>query len=122
MPSETILDVVLTSIVTAGLVALLWTRLNRLEDEVAHIRTVMVTKDDLNAVRQEMRVMRGEMGAMRGEMATKDDFNTLREDMRDMRGEMSEMRGEMAVMRSDLTHVALAVGANRPKPAEGETR
>lgn len=113
MPSEMILGLI-TPLLMSGLGALFWARMNRIEAELAYIRSVMATKDDLNVVRQEMQVMRGEM-------ATKDDFKTLREDMRDMRGEMSEMRGEMAVMRSDLTHVALAVGANRPRPAEDET-
>ena len=32
-----------------------------------------------------------------------------------LRREISELRSEVAVMRSDLTHVALAVGA-RPRP------
>ncbi|MDQ3962983.1 MAG: hypothetical protein M3277_03595 [Actinomycetota bacterium] len=95
MPPDSIVNLVVTSVIMGGLGALFWARLNRLEDELARIRSSMTTKDD---------------------------FNTLREDLREMRGDMGGMREEMAVMRSDLTHVALAVGANRPKPAEGEKR
>ena len=46
------------------------------------------------------------------DMATRQDVDRLFE-------EMAVMRHEQAVMRSDLTHVALAVGARRSKASEG---
>lgn len=93
MTPETIVDVVLTSLITAGLVAMLWTRLNRLEAAVDDLRR------DVAGIRET------DIAGIREEMARRSDVDKLRE--------------EMAVMRSDLTHVALAVGANRPKPMEG---
>jgi hypothetical protein len=49
--------------------------------------------------------LKRDLAGVREQMATRSDLDRLRE--------------EMAVMRSDLTHVALVVGADRPKPMEG---
>lgn len=98
MTAEAIVDLVFTALVTGLLGALLWIRLNRLEAGLDDLRR------DVSDVRQEMATKR-EVGSIREFMATRSDVDKLRE--------------ELAVMRSDLTHVALAVGANRPKPAEG---
>jgi hypothetical protein len=125
MTPETIVDLVFTGLVTGGLGVLLWKRLDGLETgqailrrEVADIRERMATRDELARLRGEMTT---ELSGLRGEMTT--ELSGLRGEMTTelsgLRGEMSAMRSEMAVMRSDLTHVALAVGVNRPKPLEG---
>jgi len=53
-----------------------------------------------------------------GQDELKRDLAGVREQMA-TRSDIDRLRDEMAVMRSDLTHVALVVGANRPKPMEG---
>lgn len=40
-------------------------------------------------------------------------------DVAEIKAEVAGMRQKLAVTRSDLTHVALAIGVNRRKPAEG---
>lgn len=102
MPSETVLDMVFTAFLGGGLGALVWVRMSRLEARQDEIQK------DLAGFREQMATGFGLVAA-------------TREDVARVHDEMGEMRGEMAIMRSDLTHVALAVGANRPKPAEGET-
>lgn len=89
MSPEALIDLIFTATVTGILGALLWTRLNRLEGRV---------DSGLDEVKRDL-------ADVRERMATRSDLDKL--------------SGEMAVMRSDLTHVALAVGANRPKPVEG---
>lgn len=69
--------------------------MNRLEDRLERVEQQMATKEDLGVLREEMAVFRRE---------TQDGF--LRSG------------SEMAIMRSDLTHVALAVGA-KPRASEG---
>lgn len=59
----------------------------------------------LNHLESGQDQIRSELAKVRERMATRADVDRLRE--------------EMAVMRSDLTHVALAVGVHRPKPMEG---
>lgn len=59
----------------------------------------------LNRLESVQDDLRRDVAWVREQMATRTDLDRLRE--------------EMAVMRSDLTHVALVVGANRPKPMEG---
>jgi hypothetical protein len=98
---ETIVDLVLTTFVTGAVGALVLTRLSRLEAGQDGLRDEM---------RQEISGVRGEIGGVRGEM---------RQELSGVREEIARVREEIAVMRSDLTHVALAVGANRPKPMEG---
>jgi hypothetical protein len=89
MPSEAVVDLIFTSLATGIIGSLLWVRLNRLEAGQADIKAEI--KIDLAEIREQM--------------ARRSDLDQLRE--------------EMAVMRSDLTHVALAIGANRPQPMEG---
>lgn len=43
--------------------------------------------------------------------ATHEDLVTFRTEVRE---EIGQMRDQMATMRSDLTHIALAVGARQP--------
>lgn len=81
-------DVILATYLTlvgGGIAALFWTRLNRIESRMQSF----ATREDLNR------------------LETKVDACATRE-------ELSALRGEMAIMRSDLTQVALAVGA-RPR-------
>jgi tRNA U54 and U55 pseudouridine synthase Pus10 len=70
--------------------ALLWTRLNRIEAELA----TKAGKTELEAVRQELARKAG-------------------------KADVEAIRREMAIMRSDLTQVALAVGARRSQASEG---
>jgi len=97
---------VLTTFITlmgGALGALFWSRLNRIEANMA-------THNDLVALRGEFGVLRDEFRALRGE---------VRGDNAQLRGEFAQLRGELAAMRSDLTYVALAVGAQRPEASEG---
>lgn len=89
MSLDTIIEIAFVGVFTGGLGTLFWARMNRLEVQIIDIRHSMATREELAHLRAEMR----------------DEFTTLRQDV--------------AVMRSDLTHVALAIGVNRPKPAEG---
>lgn len=63
---------------------LFWVRMNRIEERLVRVETTMATKDEFNALRQGVQ------------------------------SDLAEMRKDFAIMRSDLTHVALAVGA-RPR-------
>ena len=45
-------------------------------------------------------------------------FEALNSEIRELKEDFRQMRTEMATMRSDLTNVALAVGA-RPRPQTG---
>jgi hypothetical protein len=75
---DTIVIMVFQGFLTAGLVALVWARLNRIEDQVSQC----VRREELEAFR-------------------------------------TEVRAEMVAVRSDLTQIALAVGARRPHASEG---
>lgn len=118
MPPET-LDLIVNSLVVGAVGALLWARLNRLEAAVDSMRGELASvRGELAKTREEMatkadvgRIERG-LARTREEMATKADLERLG-------AQMDAMRDEMAIMRSDLTHIALAVGASRPKPAQG---
>lgn len=98
MEAELILGIYLTFF-GGAMSALFWTRMNRLEERMDGIEARMATKEDLAALRDEMH---GRLEEQRGEMG----------------GGFAGLRAEMAIMRSDLTHVALAVGA-RPRASEG---
>jgi hypothetical protein len=95
-----------TTLTTGGLGALIWTRLNRIE-------AVLATKADraeFEALRQELatKADKGDVGTLRQELATKA-----------VTADLDAIRREMAIMRSDLTQVALAVGAKRSQASEG---
>jgi hypothetical protein len=126
--STEILLALLTALVSAS-----WgttqVHLARIEKQVA--RTV--DRDELVALREEMhggfRDLRDEMkagdAALRGEMYR--GFTALREEVTagdaslrtDMNQEIGGLRAEMTAMRSDITQIALAVGAGRPRAEEG---
>ncbi|MGH2729655.1 MAG: hypothetical protein ACRDJI_03510 [Actinomycetota bacterium] len=78
MTSGEIVITVFIGFVSAGLGALFWARLNRLEGRIDSLSDKVA------------------------QMVTRDEF-----------------REEMARLRSDLTQVALAVGASRPQASEG---
>jgi hypothetical protein len=59
----------------------------------------------LNRLEAAVDDVKRDLAGVREQMATRSDLDRIRE--------------EMAVMRSDLTHVALVMGADRPKPIEG---
>jgi hypothetical protein len=107
MSLETIIEMAFFAVFTGGLGTLFWARLNRLEAQIIDIRRTMATREDLAQSRAEGR---NDLAQFRKE---------VRNDFAQIRTEMSAIRHEIAVLRSDLTQVALAVGVNRPKPAEG---
>lgn len=78
MGFDSIVITAFITLLTGGLGSLFWSRLNRIE----------------------------------ANMATHHDMEQLHE-------ELVHLRSEQAVMRSDLTHVALAVGARTPRASEG---
>jgi hypothetical protein len=80
---------------------LLWARLNRIEGELA---TKSSTRQ-LEAVRAELKA---DIEAIRKDLAGKSD-----------KPDLEAPRREMAIMRSDLTQVALVVGARRSEASEG---
>jgi hypothetical protein len=59
----------------------------------------------LNRLEAGVDALKHDLAGVREQMATRSDLDRIRE--------------EMAVMRSDLTHLALVVGADRSKPMEG---
>jgi Tfp pilus assembly protein PilO len=101
------------TLLSGAIGALLWTRLNRIEAELA----TKAGRAELEVVRQELT-----------EKADTADLEALRREMASIRGELAGMaekadleslRREMAIMRSDLTQVALVVGARRSEASEG---
>jgi hypothetical protein len=94
------------TLLSGALGALLWTRLNRIEAELA----TRAGKEELEAVRQELagKSDKADIEAIRQELAGKAD-----------KADVEAIRREMAIMRSDLTQVALAVGARRSQASEG---
>ncbi len=128
-------DLIITAYITllsAGLGTLFWTRLNRLEDQLSDKASV----HDLRRLRADGAEFRAEVaqdfGQLRAEVA--EDLGQLRadvaEDLGQLRAEVAqfraearedsaELRRELAGLRSDLTQVALAVGAGRPTASEG---
>lgn len=86
MSTGELVNLMFLAFVSGGLGIAFWRRLSEIRDEL---------KGDIATLRQEMT---GETGDLRQEM----------------RGEMGRLRQEMAIMRSDLTQVALVVGA-RPR-------
>jgi hypothetical protein len=86
--------------VVAATAVITWFLHGRFEGVEKHILRL---DDRLESVRSELRSELGaEIGSVRSEL----------------RGEISSMRSELVAMRSDLTAVALAVGA-RPRSAGG---
>ena len=81
-------------------------RFESIERSVADLRTEL--KSDLVELRTELKA---DMAELRTEL--KADLAELRTELK---ADLAELRGEQAGMRSDLTVVALAVGARR---AEG---
>jgi hypothetical protein len=85
---------------------LLWARLNRIEAELGG----KSDKSDVERLRQEIagKADKGGLEAIRTELARKAD-----------KADVEAIRREMAIMRSDLTQVALVVGARRSEASEG---
>lgn len=90
------------------------------------VRRFEAIERSIGELRAEMRGLRTELktdfGALRVE--TKTEIGELRTELKseigelrtELKSELGELRTEFAQMRSDLTHVALAVGA---RPAQG---
>ncbi len=93
MQPDSVVLMAFVAFVGGGLGTLFWSRLNRMEETLRNMSMSMATKDELNSLRTELRAEVGEFRA--------------------------EVRGDVAALRSDLTQVALAVGASRPQATEG---
>jgi hypothetical protein len=87
--------------------ALFWRRLDRMERGLDELSKAVAGC----ATREEM----AELSRAVGGCATREEMGEFR---REMRSELGQLRGEHAALRSDLTQVALAVGA-RPRASEG---
>ncbi len=80
-------------------------RLDRMESRLSSIEQELATKPN----REEFESLRAEV---RVELATKpsrDDFDSFR----------AEIRADITALRTDITQIALAVGAGRPQASEG---
>jgi hypothetical protein len=96
---------------------LLWARLNRIEAELAGKSSTR----ELEAVRGELK---GDIDGIRKELAgkaDKADIEAIRIELarKADKADLEALRREMAIMRSDLTQVALVVGARRSEASEG---
>jgi len=87
--------------------------IGELRAEMTGLRTEL--KSEIGELRTEMTGLRTELKSEIGELRTelKSEIGELRTELK---SEIGELRTEFAQMRSDLTHVALAVGA---RPAQG---
>ena len=115
-----IVNTAFIAFISAGVGALLWTRLGRLEDQLVTKASVA----DLNSFRSESRAelnsFRAEVRAALAATASAADLNSFRAEVRAELAEVRrQSREEFAGLRSDLTHMALAVGAGRPQASEG---
>jgi hypothetical protein len=108
--------------------ALLWTRLNRIEAELASkssTREVEAMRWELKGDIEVLRGgLKGDIEVLRKELAGKADKADLEVIRKELAGksdkaDLEAIRREMAIMRSDLTLVALAVGARRSQASEG---
>ena len=95
------------AVVPAALGALFWSRLNQIESKLDHIASTYVTRDEFNAAMSEFRA----------------EVNTALSEFRaefhaDLAESRAESRQDIGNLRSDVTHIALAVGA-RPRASEG---
>jgi ribosomal protein L29 len=104
--TQTIVNAVLLLIVAFVGGALGLRRFEAIERSVAELRTDM--KTDIAELRTEVKT---DIAELRAEV--KNDIAELRTDVK---ADLAKLRGEQAQMRSDLTYVALAVGA---RPAQG---
>jgi ribosomal protein L29 len=120
-----LVNTVFLAFVAAGLGALFWTRLNRLEEKidtrasVADLNALRTElKGDINTLRTEVRVefaeVRREIAALRTEV--REDVGTLRTEFR---VGFAEVRREVGGLRSDITQVALGVDPRPPRAQEG---
>jgi hypothetical protein len=100
------------TVLTAGLGSLFWRQLAEIRAEIGALR-IEVPEGD-GELRQEIAALRIEMREGDGEL--RQEIAALRIEMREGDG---ELRAEIAGLRSDLTQVALAVGARRPHASEG---
>jgi hypothetical protein len=117
-------DVALAGYITllsGALGALLWTRLNRIEAELA----TRAGKAELEVVRKELagKSDKADIEVLRQELAgkaDKADLEAIRVELarKADKADLEAIRREMAIMRSDLTQVALAIGASRSKASE----
>ncbi len=74
--------------------------------------TNLATKDDLAALRGEVREVRGElldeMGGLRGEL--RGEMGNLRGEMGNLRGEMGELSGEIGNLRGEMGELSGEMG------------
>ena len=96
---------------------LLWARLNRIEAELAGKSSTR----ELEAVRGELKA---DIEGIRKELTGKSDKSDVERLRQELAGkadkaDLEAIRREMAIMRSDLTQVALVVGARRSEASEG---
>jgi hypothetical protein len=92
-------------------------RFEAIERSMAELRTEM--KTDISGLRTEMKTDTAELRA-----ELKADISEFRAELKadisefraELKADLAKLRGEQAQMRSDLTYVALAVGA---RPAKG---
>lgn len=92
-------------------------RFEAIERSMTGLRTEMTA--EIGGLRTEVKT---EIGRLRTEVKT--DIAALRDELKtdiselrtDVKADLAKLRGEQAQMRSDLTYVALAVGA---RPAQG---
>ncbi len=101
------------TLVSGALGALLWARLNRIEAELAN----MADKAEFEPIRKDLTSIREELAGK----ADKTDLEAIRTELarKPDKADLEALRREMAIMRSDLTQVALAVGARRSEASEG---
>jgi hypothetical protein len=91
---------------------LLWARLNRIEAELASKSST----HQLEAVRAELKA---DIEGIRKELAGKSSTREVDAMRGELKADLEALRREMAIMRSDLTQVALVVGARRSEASEG---
>jgi uncharacterized protein YicC (UPF0701 family) len=101
------------ALASTGLGTLLWSRLNRIEDRLERVEEALAGKAEASALE-----------SLRDELATKADkadLESLREELATKadKADVAGIRGELANLRSDLTQIALAVGARQPRASEG---
>ena len=104
------------TLVSGALGALLWARLNRIEAELAN----KADKADFGPIRKDLASIREELAGK----ADKADLEAIRAELAKKadKADLEALRREMAIMRSDLTQVALVVGARRSRPPRAKPK
>ena len=98
MSTGELVNLIFLAFVSAGLGVTFWKRLSEIRDEL---------KGDIAALRAELK---GDITDLREEL--KGGIEVGRLGTAGLIQDMAGLRQEMAIMRSDLTQVALAVGAH----------